>query len=234
MAQGLKPALDLWKTAQDRRRWIDLITWYHTGDHRLRGALHPGHPEVLPKEKVRTKPGGNAGGVNPIAWGTYCPGYAKMAGKYGITLQPADCQGALLRRQVGRTAYHFLRVRLSTEPAGGLNKNAFVRRCSRTHRAAQLRSSPRVTEHVPEIQRYAHLLTGTPGDTIRSGALPDDALQARADVWPTIRAAGAMRDLTDYDVLDEMLVEDGALTDRYRVLVIFQGDFVEQSVLDGI
>ena len=39
----------------------------------------------------RLKPGGTHHDINPIAWGTYSPGYAKMAAPYGITLQPADC-----------------------------------------------------------------------------------------------------------------------------------------------
>src|SRR5204863_189543 len=75
--------------------------------------------KYFPKEKVRTKPGGNAGGVNPLAWGTYCPGYAKMAAKYSIVLQPADWRGACFGDKWVATAYHFYNVPLPTEPAAG-------------------------------------------------------------------------------------------------------------------
>ncbi len=235
IAAGAKPSPDTFKTAQDRRRWLDFITWYHQAIIDFAEKSIQVTLRYFPKEKVRTKPGGNAGGVNPIAWGTYCPGYAKMAAKYGITLQPADCHGAYFGDKWIGTAYQFYGVRLSTEPAGGLDKNAFVRRMfSDASCGASQLFTYEFSAHVPEIQRYVHLLTGKPGDTDIAVLCPTTLYRLGADVWPTVRAAGAMRDLTDYDVLDEMLVLDGALTDRYRALVIFQGDLIEQSVLDKI
>jgi hypothetical protein len=55
-----------------RRQWLDFIAWHHGAlvdfaEQSLRALLR-----YFPPEKVRMKPGGSAGGVNPLAWGTYC------------------------------------------------------------------------------------------------------------------------------------------------------------------
>lgn len=47
------------------------------------------------------------------------------------------------------------------------------------------------------------------------------------------RGCATIRDLMDFDIVDERMVLDGAL-DRYRVLVWWEGSIVEASVLDSI
>lgn len=232
---GFKPTPAAWHTAQDRHRWLDFITWYHQAiidfaENSLRVVLR-----YFPREKVRMKPGGNAGGVNPIAWGTYCPGYAKMAGPYGVTLQPADCQGAYFGDKWLATAYQFYGVRLATEPAGGLDQAGFVRRMfsDASCGAAQM-FTYEFEQHVPEIQRYAHLLTGHPGETQIAVLCPTTLYRLGGDLSPTIRAATRLRDMADYDVLDELLIADGALTKRYRVLIMLEPQWIEQGILDRV
>ena len=107
--EKFKPSPDAFMTAEQQRAWLDFITWYHQAIIDFAEQSIQTMLKYFPKEKVRIKPGGNAGGVNPIAWGTYCPGYAKMAAKYGIVLQPADWHGGVLRRQVGRHRLPVLR-----------------------------------------------------------------------------------------------------------------------------
>ena len=236
IGEGLKPSLQVFSTAGDRRRWLDFITWYHQAlidftEESIKVTL-----KYFPKEKVRTKPGGNAGGVNPIAWGTYCPGYAKMAGPYGIVLQPADCQGACFGDKWVGTAYKFYGVTLSTEPAGGLDKNGFTRRMfSDASCGAKQLFTYEYTAHVPEIQKYIHLYTGEMGDTDVAVLCPTTLYRLGGDLGPTISESAKLRDLTDYDVLDELLITDGALDrGRYSKLVILQGDFIDQPILDRI
>jgi hypothetical protein len=232
---AFKPSPDAFKTAAERRRWLDFLGWYHQAiidfaEQSIRVVL-----KYFPKEKVRTKPGGNAGGVNPIAWGTYCPGYAKMASRYGIVLQPADCQGAVFGDKWVGTAYQFYHVPLSTEPAGGLDKKTFVRRLfSDASAGASQLFTYEFEQHVPEIQEYAHLLTGKPGETQVAVYCPTTLYRLGGDLKPTIAGATKLRDVTDFDVLDELLIADGALNDRYRALVIFQGDVVERAILERI
>lgn len=235
IADGVKPSPEAFKTALDRRRWLDFITWYHQAmidfaERSIQVTL-----KYFPKEKVRTKPGGNAGGVNPIAWGTYCPGYAKMAGKYGIVLQPADCMGAYFGDKWVATSYQFYGVKLSTEPAGDIDHKTFVRRMfSDASCGASQIFTYAFDGHAADIQQYSHLYTGKPGDTDVAVLCPTTFYRLGGDLWPMIGAADRLRDLTDFDVLDELLVLDGALGKRYRTLVVMNADFVEQTVLDKI
>ncbi len=228
----------LFPTGRDRRRWLDFITWYHQAIVDFAEQSYLALAKFYPNEKIRMKPGGTAGGINPIAWGTYSPAYAKMAGKYkGITLQPADCQGAVFRGQVagdGVRAYYG--VRLSTEPASELKKNDFVRRVfdDASCGACQF-FTYEFEQHVPEIQKYVHLYTGRPGETRIALLCPTTLYRLGGDLSPTISAAGKLRDLCDFDVLDELLIGDGALDrKRYDVLLIAQADYVDQPILSRI
>lgn len=235
IVEGFKPSPSVWKTARDRRRWLDFITWYHQAIIDFAERTVQVTLKYYPKEKVRTKPGGNAGGVNPISWGTYCPGYAKMAAKYGITLQPADCMGACFGDKWVGTAYQFYGVRLSTEPAGGADHKTFVKRMfsDASCGAAQI-FTYEFDAHAADIQQYAHLYTGKSGDTDVAVLCPTTLYRLGGDLWPMIHTADKLRELTDFDVLDELLVLDGALGSRYRTLMLFEPEFIEQSVLEKI
>jgi hypothetical protein len=236
ITEKFKPAPDAFNTPGNRQRWIDFISWYHQAiidfaDQSIQTVM-----KYFPKEKIRTKPGGNAGGVNPIAWGTYCPGYAKMAGKYGIPLQPADCQGAVFGDKWVGTAYQFYHVPLGTEPAGGLDSKHFVRRMfSDASCGASQLFTYEFEQHVGDIQKYVHLYEGRGGDTEIAVYCPTTLYRLGGDLKPTIQSCDQLRDLCEFDVLDELLITDGALTPaKYKALIIFQGDFVEQPILDKL
>jgi hypothetical protein len=236
ITEKFKPTPEAFNTPGNRQRWDDFITWYHQAiidfaEQSIQTVL-----KYFPKEKVRCAPGGNAGGVNPIAWGTYCPGYAKMAGKYGIELQPADCMGAIFGDKWVGTAYQFYHVIHGTEPAGGLNAKQFTRRMfSDASSGAAQYFSYEFEEHVPEMQKYIHLYTGQMGDSDIAVYCPTTLYRLGGDLKKTIEDSEKLRDLCDFDVLDELLITDGALTpDRYKAVIIFQGAFVEQPILDKL
>src|SRR5438093_4464370 len=234
--EKFKPSPEAFSEPQDKRRWLDFITWYHQAiidfaEQSLRTVL-----KYFPPEKVRMKPGGNARGVNPIAWGTYCPGYAKMAGEYRIVLQPADCQGAVFGDKWMGPAYQFYGVKECTEPAGNLDDKGFVRRMFSD---AACGASPLFTyqfeQHATNMQKYLHLLTGKPGETEVAVLCPTTLYRLGGSLEPTIQAAYPLRDLCDFDVLDELLINDGALTTkRYKALILFQAEIVEQAILEKI
>ncbi len=233
--EKFKPSPDKFNTPQLRREWLDFITWYHQAIIDFAEGSIKVVLKYFPKEKVRTKPGGNAGGVNPIAWGTYCPGYAKMAQPYGIVLQPADFQGAIFGDSWVGTAYQFYHVTLSTEPAGGLNHNDYVRRMfSDASVGASQHFTYEFQQHVPDIQKYIDLYTGKGGDTQVAVYCPTTLYRLGGDLEPTIRSSRRLRDAADFDVLDELLITDGALNEKYKLLVMFQGDVVDQPILDTI
>jgi hypothetical protein len=232
--EKFEASLEAFPEAAQKRRWLDFITWYHQAiidftEQSIKTVL-----KYYPASKVRTKPGGSAGGVNPIPWGTYCPGYAKMAGPYHIVLQPADCQGAVFADKWMGTAYQFYHVTECTEPAGNLDEKGFTRRMfSDAAAGAKEFFTYQFEEHALTMQKYIHLITGRPGDTQVAIYCPTTLYRLGDKLKPTISVAWAVRDLTDFDVLDEILIEDGALTSkRYKVLLMFQGEIIDQPVLD--
>ncbi len=235
ISEGVKPSPKVFSTAEARREWLDFITWYHQALIDFTYKSLQITLRYFPKEKVRTKPGGNAGGVNPIAWGTYCPGYAKMAQGMGITMQPADCRGAVFGDKWTASAYNHYKINMSTEPAGGMDNITFVRRMfsDATGGASQL-FTYEYMQHAPLIQRYVHLYTGKPGDTHIAVLCPTTDYRLGADFTPIINASEVLRDYTDFDVLDELLIIDGALTSKYKTAVILMGEYVEQTVLDKL
>jgi hypothetical protein len=220
----------------DRQRWLDFVTWYHQSLIGFADASVLTALKYFPKEKLRIKPGGNAGGVNPIAWGTYCPGFAKQLARHGIYLQPADCHGAVFGDKWIATAYQFYNVPLSTEPAGDLDDAHFLRRMfSDASCGASQIFTYQFDRHAEAIQKYVHLFTGKPGETEIAVYCPTTLWRLGGDLKKTIDASDQLRDLCDFDVLDELLINDGALSfPRYKALILFQGDFVDQGVLDRI
>jgi hypothetical protein len=234
--EKFKPSPAAFPTPQDKRRWLDFIAWYHQAIIDFAGRSAQTVLKYFPADKVRLKPGGSAAGVNPIAWGTYCPGYAKMARPYHIVLQPADCQGAVFGDKWLGTAYQFYGVKECTEPAGGLDAPSFARRLfsDASCGAAQL-FTYEFEQHAAEMQKYIQLFTGKPGDTQIAVYCPTTLYRLGGNLQPTIDAAYPLRDLCEFDVLDELLIADGALTTkRYRALILFQADIVEQPILDKI
>ncbi len=232
--KDFKPSLAAFPTGEDKRRWLDFITWYHQAiidfaEQSLKTVL-----KYYPPSKVRIKPGGSAGGVNPLPWGTYCPGYARMAKGYGIVIQPADCQGAVFADKWMGTAYQFYGVTESTEPATALDQKAFVRRVfSDASAGAKQFFTYEFEQHVPEIHKYIHLITGKPGETEVAVYCPTTLYRLGANLGYTIQASNEMRDACEYDVLDEALILDGALDPgRYKALVIYQAEVVDSPVLE--
>lgn len=231
-----KPSPSAFPTPQDRRRWLDFITWYHQSlvdfaEQSVQTVL-----KYFPKEKVRIKPGGTSHGINPITYGTDSPAFAKMLGRYGIVSQPADCVGAPFADKWLASAYQFYNVPLCTEPSGSLDRGTFLRRIfSDASCGASQLFTYEFEQHVPEIQQFIHLYTGKPGETEVAVFCPTTLHRLGGDLSPTIRAGYSLRDFCEYDILDEQLIHDGILKpDRYKALLIFQADYVEQRILDAM
>src|SRR5207302_9941470 len=89
-------------------------------------------------------------------------------------------------------------------------------------------------QHSPDIRKYIHLYTGVPGETEIAVYCPTTLYPLGADLKTTIDSSRQLRDLCDFDVLDELLIDDGALNEKYKMLVMFQADIVEQKILDKI
>ncbi len=90
-------------------------------------------------------------------------------------------------------------------------------------------------QHVNNMQKYVRLYTGKPGETEIAEYCPTTLYRLGDPLRPSIIAAPRLRDLCDFDVLDELLISDGALkVPRYKALVMFQGDIIDRPILDKI
>jgi hypothetical protein len=235
--EKFKPSPGAFKTPHDKRRWLDFLTWYHQAlidftERSIQTVL-----KYFPAEKVRVKPGGTSHGINPITYGTYSPGYAKMLAKYkGVVSQPADCIGVPFADKWLGTAYQFYGVPLGTEPSGSLDRGTYTRRMfSDAAAGASQHFTYEFEQHTEEIRKYVHLYTGKPGETSIALYCPTTFHRLGADLSPTVMAGMGLRDLCEFDVLDELLVLDGALTTaRYKTLIVVQADIVDQPVLDKL
>ena len=241
-----------------RRRWVDFIEWYHQSIIDFSVEVAKAALKHFPIEQLKMKPGGSAGGVNPIAWGTYCPGYARAVGRARvlpshrqaststarqeprppspIRLQPADCGGRPFGDRWYGTAYRFYGVPLTTEPAGGLSQRDFRRRLfmDACNGATEM-FSYEWDKHKEDGLKWIHLYDGVPSITDVAVYCPTTWYRMNGDIWPAIRAADALRDITDFEVADELLIKDDYLRKtKTRVLIWLQGPVVERSVLEKI
>ena len=219
-----------------RRMWVDFIQWYHQSMIDFSAQVTKAALKYFPIEKLKMKPGGSAGGVNPIAWGTYCPGYAKALSGLKVRLQPADCSGHPFGDRWYGSAYRFYGIPFTTEPAGGLSERDFRRRvfmdaCNGTTEMF----SYEWDKHKDDGLKWIHLYRGVPSITDVAVYCPTTWYRMNGDIWPAIRAADELRDITDFEVADEILIKDDYLAKRkIRVLIWLQGPVVERSALEKV
>jgi hypothetical protein len=156
-----------------------------------------------------------------------------MAGPYHIVLQPADCSGAVFGDKWMGTAYQFYGVKDCSEPAGDLDDKGFVRRMfSDASCGASQLFTYQFERHATTAQKYVSLFNGKSGDTEVGVYCPTTLYRLGADLQSTIDAAYPLRDLCEFDVLDEILINDGALTTkRYKALILFQSEIVDRPIL---
>ena len=218
----------------ERRRWLNFITWYHQALVDFADGSIERVVKIFGRERVVTKPGGNAGWMNPLSWGTYCPAFAKVAGKHRIAVQSADAHGAYWADKWSSTAYRFYNVPFRTEGAGALQRDTFIRRMfSDISCGSEGLFTYEIDKHIDDAKAWLHLYRGEAGRTDLALLAPTTDYFLNIDVMPIIQQGMRLRDYLDYDVLDELLIRDGA-ADRYRTIVIPSVRFIERDVIDAL
>jgi hypothetical protein len=219
-----------------RRRWVDFIAWYHQAIVDFCAQVTQAALKYFPAAQLKLKPGGYNTGINPLDWGTYCPAYARAEAPFGIRLQPADCSGNPFGDRWCGTAYRFYRAPFSTEPAGELGTKDFRRRCfmDACNGATEM-FTYQWEKHRPDALRWIHLYDGTPSLTDVAVYCPTTWYRLNGDLQPVIQGAASLRDLTDFEVADELLIQDDYLRkSKTRVLLWLQGPVVERRVLEKV
>jgi len=222
------------KPPRDRQRWLDFIHWYHQALIDFSAKSIDVVASIFGRERVATKPGGNCGHMNPVSWGTYNPGFAKMAGKKRIAMQSADSRGAYWADKWTSTAYAYYGVPYRTEAAGGLDPDAFaLRTFTDASCGATTLFTYELEKHLAAATESLPLFTGERGQTDIALLAPTTVYYLNGAIMPAVDMGMRLRDLFDYDVLDELLVNDGALN-TYRVLIATHCNVIDPKTLAKI
>jgi hypothetical protein len=229
-------------SAGSRRQWLDFINW--------RYDCMTNYCEMVCRIARKYFP--NTLLVIPLGCGDEDLRHAqdntalpKMAKKYGVHVRsthggylPFPQNYAMMLKRIA-TACKFYDVPFWTEPPGRITEDGEV---SRFFEAISCRSygywdwafNPTSSPHV--FQKYKAFLTREEPlvDVALFYPSTDACLHPERGYSPRFQeGAAAIRDVMDYDIVDEQLILDGVLK-NYRVLIFFEGQFVEKEVLKKI
>lgn len=229
-------------TAEDRHRWLDFLHWYNGAITRLTDDVTRIARSRFPDTLLQIPTGG--GDVN-VLYGTDHTAYAKIAKKYGAHFRsthggylPVPQNYATMLKLLS-TSCKFYKVPFWTEPPSNITAEGEVGRFFESISCGAYGfwdwgANPVASPDV--FRKYRNFLT-------RETPIVDVAL-----FWPTtnihlhpeitmpvrfVEGAAAIRDVMDYDIVDENLVNDGALK-GYRVLALFEGQYVDADALKKI
>jgi hypothetical protein len=226
----------------DRRHWLDFINWYHDSMTDYMRMVARTARKHFPKSRL-VVPVGNGdeslvGGCDLTAIVKACrESGCDMRSTHGGFQPPARNLSTMLRRLA--SASHFYGVPFWSEPPGGITPEGEVGRFfeSITCRATgywDWGNNPVGATKV--FRKYGGFLTheNTVCDVALMYPNTDQRFRPQVGYPPLLDALGTqLRSVTDFDIVDERMVRDGALS-GYRVLVFTDGVFFPPDVLAKI
>ncbi|HJN15832.1 MAG TPA: beta-galactosidase [Armatimonadota bacterium] len=217
-----------------RRRWLDFVDWYQDswGDFAVESTEivrrhFPGKEMILSLGY----------GVEPVPWGNDQGRHIKRMAEAEAAAQTPGDIGYFATRRVS-TACRVYDVPYFTEPPGNVDRHSEMRRIFYDiSNGTQtwfdyLQNMDGARDLLAENIQH---LTGSPAKCDVAYLMPSSWWWCRPEMhWPerTIRFAEGLRDQMDYEVVDELLVRDGALEKLgIRVLAVCEGDFMRRDTL---
>lgn len=219
---------------QARRRWLDFVDWYQDawGDFAVESvAVTRRH---FPEEEIILSLGY---GAEPVSFGNDQGRHIKRIAEARSAAQTPGDIGYFATRRVS-TACRVYDVPYFTEPPGNVDRHRQVRRLY-----SDISNGTQTWFDYPGnmdgardlLAENVEHLTGRPAVCDVAYLMPSSWWWCRPDQhWPmrTIAFAEGLRDQADYEVLDELLVRDGALEKLgIRVLAVCEGDFMQRETL---
>ena len=229
-------------TIPQRHQWLDFINWYHDSMTDFAAMVMRTARKHFPQSRLVVPVGngdeGPMGGDDLSALVKACrESRVDMRSTHGGCLPVPENLATMLRRLA--SASHFYGVFFWSEPPGGITPEGEVGRffesiSCRANGYWDWGNNP--VGAAKTFQRYKDFLTQE--ETVCDVALlyptTDHRLRANEGYPPLLRRLGTdLRSVTDFDIVDELMVKDGAL-DRFRVLVCADGVFFEPETLAKI
>ncbi|HET6386994.1 MAG TPA: family 14 glycosylhydrolase [Armatimonadota bacterium] len=235
------PPIDRDQTASApiRRRFLDFEEWYSGGMTYFAGQVMRIAGSNFPHSRLMVPIGG---GDENLMYGQDLSGIVKQCARYGVIarsthggFQPVPRNLSTMLKRIA-TAAKFYHVPFWSEPPGNITGPGEVGRFFESLSCGakgfwDWGSNP-VANRV-EFRRWRNYLTVEQPvvDVALFFPSTDHHLHPGQGLPQRETAAGeALRDVMDFDIVDERLVNDGALS-HYRVLIVPEGNFISEQTL---
>ncbi|MHB0997865.1 MAG: alpha-amylase family protein [Armatimonadota bacterium] len=221
-------------TPQVRMRVLDFIDWYYDSQSRFIRSSVSIVRKYFPNKEIIVSMGY---GSQLTAFGNDDTGIAQLCKELKVSCQtPGNVDYICLKSLA--TPCHFYGVPYFTEPPGDVNRNAQINRIwadSSCGVQTFFDYPQNLLGAKDEFAKYRDYLDGA-GSIVEAAVLfPTTDHRLRYEHWPTrtLECVNVLREVLDYDLVDERLIRDGAL-DKYKILLAYDGNIMEASTLRAI
>ena len=233
-----------------RRQWVDFFDWYYQSVIDFAEKQIVSARKYFPNTPLRISPGGFL--TQPL-YGCYVPGYIKMVSRHpGVTVEYGASGGDFLEDKWKHAALKFYGVPYVPEPGSYLSPNDEVNRMFSEASSGVVTGyfdyPPNFISNWRQLRGYLKYIQPNHKPVVDVAVLcPTTEVKlpsyhrgtevsgpgTAGYLAPTIAGCAELRNTSDFDFLDELLIRDGALR-NYRVLVMFQGNTLERATLARI
>lgn len=225
---------------QERRRWLDFIEWYDQGMTRLAERVCQLARQRFGKSQLALPIGG---GSEDLFFGQDVTALVKVAVRWHVQVRSthggykpfAENYPRMIKRV--STACRFYHAEQCLEPPGRLGADREVSRVMEDLSCGAAEHwdwAYNVLEQRSVYQEYAAFFTCESPRVEAALFFPTTSHRLqRKENYPQVMASVGerLRDVMDYDVVDEPLIADGAL-DGFNVLIWPEGAVLEAATLD--
>ena len=235
MARARENLKDPMTMTPGERRWIlDFVGWYYDSQAEFVRKAVGIVRKYFPGKEIIVSMG--YGSQNPV-YGNDDVGIAKLCKELKIACQTPGNSPYFAMKSLASPCY-FYGAPYFTEPPGGMDRNAEVNRIwSDASCGTQTYFDyPQNLLGAKDLfTQYKDYLDGKQAIVDVAVFFPTTEHRLRNEDWPkaTMDGASAVRSRLDYDLVDERMIRDGALS-RYKVLVMCDGRIMEKSTLEAL
>ncbi len=233
------PVID---TAQSRRYWLDFVQWYYDSMTRFTGEVCRIARKHFPNALLELPVGG---GSEDLMYGQDTTAIPKIAKRYNVHIrsthggfQPFAQNYAGMLKKIA-TPCKFYDVPHWLEPPGAITPDGEVARIMEAIScgnygfwdwgANPLTAADKFREYTNYFTREQPVV-----DVALFFPTTDHRLHPQTTFPQKLQTIGSeLRDVMDFDMVDEALIADGVLK-KYRVLVWIEGTFIEEQTLSKI
>ncbi len=235
MAKARENLKDPTEMTPGERRWIlDFVGWYYDSQAEFVRKAVGIVRKYFPGKEIIVSMG--YGSQNPV-YGNDDVGIAKLCKELKVACQTPGNIPYFAMKSLSSPC-HFYSVPYFTEPPGGMDRNAEVNRIwSDASCGTQTYFDyPQNLLGAKDLfAQYGKYLDGNQAIVDVAFFFPTTEHRLRNEDWPqkTYHLAESCRSSFDYNLIDERMIRDGALS-RYKALVICDGRIMENSTLEAL